>query len=863
MRISRQSIHRRVSLADLMNKARIPHSNGRVGGRSFHRIAIGAAVILLLIVRRLLQSQHSTSEQLLITQTPPSEPAPLLRSSKKSPETNAFPFFVNIDNSYLPPISKPESIGIADAAFTVFYNLFIPKDTISGSEYATSVLMEQLGQVADSLSKLENGEVRKRAVVYYNLIGKPLRPEKMTDFCHSLHPKLECIMIGYYEKASESVTLQNVHDFCTAVDDEDVRVTYIHSKGSYHHTDVNRNWRRELTNAVLHPHCLNPPNDTCNVCGTSFFTRFAFMFPGNMWTSKCSYIKKLLPPYDGGEYDSRKKESIARFLKMRLYGVLDATLLEDRIDYFGLGRYRLEHWIGSHPSIMPCEMHRENVTLGIMVGGQVNSTYDYHWGMGPRREWVVPEIESAQKHLEEDDKAAFKEYYFLAGNLLKWFTLYGSDGVPDNDSWVWEFFPSGNRWRDLVAQYGKNAIDQVAAKLSNELYSAYSKINMTNANVFVRGNHLSANTKPPVVIFYNIAYPKDRKKEAQYALKIQLDVLANGQYDIQTRSFHHERATVVYYTLAEGDSDNADFIVRYCNRKKQNMTCHLLNEVPSAETRGETLEQLHKYCEANPSSRVTYLSNMHPPIHGTNTTGRHPMQKLRAYAAAATSKMCLRSRDTCNVCGMEFYALPYSHFSGNSFTADCEYVNKLIPPRQFEESMNNLSEDALLTHLERSFTSELFPFTPQNLGIGHYSVEHWIGSHPDIKPCDIAPVKKRWLPWFRGNAYIANDYSSSRIYDFRWGLAPRRSHAPVGALASKTESSVRENDTTLFRDYFYLAGNLYKWTKLYNRLPPENSWVWNWFPGGDVWKAGVSENGSEVVNEFTLKYADPNQGVPF
>lgn len=761
---------------------------------------------------------------------------------------------------YVPPLFKPKSVN--DAAFTVFYNLFIPQES-AGSQYAVSVLTEQLQQVADALSALEqNNGMLKRAVLYYNLIGKAMRPERMTEFCLQLHPRLICQMIGYYQQASESVTLQNIYDYCSD-DDDDIRVTYIHSKGSYHHTDVNRNWRRELTNAVLHPQCLAPPNESCNVCGTSFFTRFAFMFPGNMWTAKCSYVKKLLPPKDGGEYDVKKKESVMKFLKMRLYGVFDTTLLEDRVDYFGLGRYRLEHWIGSHPSIMPCEMHRTNITLGYMVGGGVNATYDYEWGMGPRREWVVPEIERAQEHLRNDDGAAFREYYFLAGNLLKWFTLYGSDGVPKQHSWVWEFFPAGNRWKELVAQFGENTMKNVTMNSTNELYSAFDANNTAVTIKFGRNTKLETSSKPPVVVFYHIAFPKDKKKEAQYALKVQLDVLANGQYDIQTRTFDHERATVVHYTIAEGDSFNADFISKYCNRKKQNMTCHLLGETPSADSRGETLVQLHNYCQANPSSRVTYLTNMHPPVYGTNTTGRNPMQKLRAHTTAVTSKMCLRSRDSCNVCGMEFYALPYLHFSGNSFTADCEYVNKLMPPRQFEESMNNLGGEVLVTHLERSFTSELFSFTPQNLGLDHYSVEHWIGSHPDIKPCDVAPVKKSWLPWIRGNAYINNDYSSSRIYDFLWGLAPRRSHAPIGTLAAATERSVKEKETLLFRDYFYLAGNLYKWNKLYGKAPSEDSWVWNWFPGGEVWRQGFALNRSAVVDEFTLKYADPNQGVPF
>ncbi|KAL3796945.1 hypothetical protein HJC23_000698 [Cyclotella cryptica] len=884
MRISRQSIDRRISFADLLSRARMSRST--LGARRLVHLCAAATVAVILIIRIFHAHDHSTidKERELANVTPPSHPVPSLRSSARSdrPKDNSFPFLDHTDNNYIPRITKQLSPP-SDAAFVVFYNLFIPKES-KGAEYATLVMKEQLNQVAtalkrednDSSSRIQKKEYllrKKAAVVYYNLIGKPLRPEKMEEYCATLHPRLECKMIGYYEEASESVTLQDIHDFCQTdhnhgddtQSNRDVRVTYIHSKGSYHHTDVNTNWRRELTNAVLHPQCLSPPDDRCNVCGTSFFTRFAFMFPGNMWTAKCSYIRRLLPPRDGGEYDAKKKESIVEFLKMRLYGRLSTTLLEDRIDYFGLGRYRLEHWIGSHPTIMPCELHRKNITLGYMVGGGVNATRDYDWGMGPRREEVVPEIISAQNNLQ-DKEVAFGEYYLLSGNLIKWFTLYGSDGIPDRDSWVWTFFPAGDRWRELVAKYGQNAVKEVAMQ-SSEFYSAYLTNGTRTLTTTEKDNELQSNSKSPVVVFYHIALPQYRKKESLYSVKVQLDVLSKGQYDIQTRTFDHDRPTILYYTIAEGDSFNSEFISNYCKTQAKqggNLTCHSLGELPSANARGETLVQLYNYCQANPSSRVTYITNQHPPTHGFNTTReRHPMQKLRAYATAVTSKMCVRSRDSCNVCGMEFYALPYFHFSGNTFTADCEYVNKLLPPQRFEEAMNNHAGEALVTHLERSFTTNLFPFTPQNLGLSHYSVEHWIGSHPDIKPCDVAPIVTSWFPFLTGNAYTSNDYSSSRIYDFRWGLAPRRGSAPIGTLPAAKEKEVIEMETLLFREYFHMAGHLHRWYHLYGVAPPGNSWVWDWFAKGDVWREGVAVNGSAVINEITMRYADPNQGVPF
>ena len=151
--------------------------------------------------------------------------------------------------------------------------------------------------------------------------------------------------------------------------------------------------------------------------------------------------------------------------------------------------------------------------------------------------------------------------------------------------------------------------------------------------------------------------------------------------------------------------------------------------------------------------------------------------------------------------------------------------------------MNNLAGDVLVKHLESTFTAELTPFTPENLGMNHFSVEHWIGSHPDVKPCDVVPMKKRW----------SNDFASS-------------TKNISTALSEQRELS--ENDSALFSEYFYLAGNLYRWHYLYGMAPSDDSWAWTWFPQGNEWKKGVSKYGSNVVMDFTSNNLGLNEGVP-
>eukprot|EP00577_Skeletonema_sp_RCC1716_P000488 CAMPEP_0113382810 /NCGR_PEP_ID=MMETSP0013_2-20120614/6038_1 /TAXON_ID=2843 ORGANISM="Skeletonema costatum, Strain 1716" /NCGR_SAMPLE_ID=MMETSP0013_2 /ASSEMBLY_ACC=CAM_ASM_000158 /LENGTH=886 /DNA_ID=CAMNT_0000265337 /DNA_START=30 /DNA_END=2690 /DNA_ORIENTATION=- /assembly_acc=CAM_ASM_000158 len=883
MRISRQSFQRRrrsaASTAFRNARRRIfTNGDGRYNAARLLLACVSVSLFAaLIIVPTLFSSSDSNNNRSLRLLSVMKSRNEMLRSVTKP----SIPNVVTIDHNAAPAKSfdaKPEIVSKpfkrkpklsppSDSAMIIFYNLFIPTDPAE-AKVAIDVLTEQLGQVATSLKEITNKKpTLQSAILYYNLIGNEstFPPEEINALCRKLDPNLECKLSGFYEHASEAVTLEDIHDFCRQEDtDKSTRVTYIHSKGSYHQTLINMNWRREMTNSVLHPDCQYPPDDRCDVCGSSFYTRFSTIYPGNMWTAKCSYVSKLLSPREGGEYDEKKAESVAKFLKYRLWGQLHSTLLEDRIDYFGLGRYRLEHWIGSHSSIRPCELHRQNVTFELMVTGQVKPEH-YEWGMGPRREEVVDELVDATNRLKTDEDAQFREYYYLPGNLLKWFTLYGSKGVPSPKSWAWSFFPAGNKWKQLVDKHGENAVEKMVMDSAEDFYSAYSD-NYDRDAFEVNGEDeaLFADSTSTMTVFYHITFPPygKNRQSSLVAFKTQLDLLATGQYNIRSRSYERRRKVLLYYSIAGGDDKLADFVTKQCDiMKSRNVECRKLGQFESHKAKGETLHQLHNFCLAKPSQRVTYLTNQLPTQYHSKWPEMQTSQKIRAFTTAVTSDMCLKSRDTCNVCGMEFYPLPYNHFTGNMFSASCEYVKDLIPPAQFESKMNGVASDVLVSQLGHVFTTELTPFTPQTLGMDQYSVEHWIGSHPDFQPCDVAPASRSWFPLNCGGSYNEVDYRRSNVYDFQWSIAPRRGSAPHGRVDCKTEQTIATKDDVLFREYSYLAGNLYRWYKLYNKAPPADSWIWQWFPKGDSWFHGVENHGSRVVQELTKPYAD--EGVPF
>ena len=861
MRISRQSVGRRKRLLDNISTAisstRRKRTQARGNNKDWILLVIAASIFILSL---LVWSNNNHSDRHLRSGTPPTRTQPTHLPASIVATINKFDRN-DFQTKYLVP--PPDTTVI------LFYNLFIPNES-EAVQHVIEVVNEQLGQVAKSLQKLEKD--KRGAILYYNLIGNDhaFPEEKMKALCSKLSSQLSCKQIGFYKTASESVTLQDMHDYCQRDEVANVRVTYLHAKGSYHQTLVNTNWRRALTDAVVHHDCLFPPDDQCNVCGAQFYTRFALMFPGNMFTAKCSYVKKLIPPLEGGEYGRLKEQSIIKFLKYRLWGQLNTTLLDDRVDYFGLGRYQLEHWIGSHPDIRPCDLHRIGTNLETMITGSIKPD-DYKWGMGPRRADVVDEIPKAKLMLMKNKDAQFREYFFLPGNLLKWFTLYGSEGIPSDDSWQWKYFSGGERWKKLVDEYKENAVEEMVMQSSHGFHSAFASNNETNEEAFQISiedeKRFSESSPSPLVVFYHISIPEGKSKLLTLqAMKSQIEVLSMGQYDIISRAYRRVRPVILYYTMA-GDTSNVHsnmhsaYLEKMCSFKP-NLTCRKLGQFNSTNVNGETLHHLHNFCLAKPSHSVTYISNQLPQMHGVNTTERFSQQKIRAYTTAVTSKMCLKSRDKCNVCGSEFYPLPFNHFTGNMFTATCDYVKDLLPPKKFEAAMNDVAGDILVSHLRGAVTTELFQFTPQTLGLDQYSVEHWIGSHPNFEPCDVAPVRHSWFPLFSGGSYVPVDHLSSRAYDFQWAEAPRRSSAPEDRrLKPSRERRAIEKNATVFREYHYLAGNLFRWYRLYNMAPSSNSWVWKWYPRGDEWIQGVKKYGSSVVMNLSRQYWD--EGVPF
>jgi len=252
-----------------------------------------------------------------------------------------------------------------------------------------------------------------------------------------------------------------------------------------------------------------------------------------------------------------------------------------------------------------------------------------------------------------------------------------------------------------------------------------------------------------------------------------------------------------------------------------------------AKARGDevdTLQALHQYCVFNPSARVIYM-------HSKGTYTAHPENDLlrNILMKAISSKECQnmpRSSDhtkpeteTCNVCSSQIgFIPPYISFIGNMWVAECEYVRKLIPPRDFEEAKSNLlrqvwkeTDSGENTQFKGKKKMSWNQFRkPSWVGIERYAMEHWISSHPDYQPCEVFSLD-------RGYPKV----------EYRWGKKNEKpsdisSWFPVRQLAPGKD--FKAYWSFYLHPWANLRGRLYEYEAMYSKIPSKTSWVYRFYP---------------------------------
>jgi hypothetical protein len=437
---------------------------------------------------------------------------------------------------------------------------------------------------------------------------------------------------------------------------------------------------------------------------------------------------------------------------------------------------------------------------------------------------------------------------------------------------------------------------------------------------------------PPFVIFYNIwiARMGEKYKNTLRIVEEQLHQIgtsyaatANNHKNSSSKnvtSTSKTTATLYYQTIGKPKTITPQFMQPLC--QQYGLRCiHLGHAVQGFEE--ITLHHLYDFCQGTtttttvgdkkrrlqgrsklaaslfpPSTKVVYLHTkgaFHNRRDGSNdrwrrhltlaATSQHclsyryqrqPRQRITTTAKKNSRRSANTTADddtstaaTCNVCGLQFYPLWTPFIIGNMWSASCSYIANLVPPKQFAQRMQDLVQYNLTSLQNRSLMhANLYKAEPWFLGLERYAAELWVGTHPDLQPCDVSVTADNEY-WTRSSSSTANHEKSDDIIldEFVWSMAPRsysentstskstagnnnnnNLDAPWLRLDPQQRDLVLSNETLRMREFFLLPGLILKYHILYNGTYPSNSsWVWNFYPDGAEWRERLAKYGTAAA----------------
>jgi hypothetical protein len=208
-----------------------------------------------------------------------------------------------------------------EESVSVFYNLFVANE--SDAPRVAALVKDQLADLHPEHS------------IFFHTIG------------YSIDVTSWGRLLMHHDEGSELDTLHSLWQYCNI--HETAKVVYLHSKGSFHDTPENNALRGFLTVGALSRNCLELPSE-CNVCSSRFSPRPHPHTPGNMWLARCQYVRELINPHQ---------------FKIAMNHVAQSMMPTNNKskplpDYcIGRNRFAAEHWVYSHPLVMPCDLCRD------------------------------------------------------------------------------------------------------------------------------------------------------------------------------------------------------------------------------------------------------------------------------------------------------------------------------------------------------------------------------------------------------------------------------------------------------------------------------------------------------------------------
>ena len=627
--------------------------------------------------------------------------------------------------------SKPRTV--------IFFNTYIHANrTLEGQKI-----------IRDQLWRINKQPLLEDTDIYYTRFGDINTTAWPETECVGRRKKRKCHQIEAEEKGNEVDAIRAVYEYC--LQNEEDRVVYMHSKGSFTPTKSNDRLRRFLMEAILSDECLNMPNDgSCSTCSTQFQPFPFFHYVGNMLVAECSYVKKLIPPKD---FEKAKRRVVDTLLNATFPSLSLSTNITNKperrvyitkieggdnpIEFqfrkkhvaqiqsdpgLGINRYAMEHYFLSHPEAKPCEVFSKMDPMtvpfsynGIKTLGR--NLYRIKKKILKPTLQKIPElvIEQNATDLILGNGFGYLHPFFLRnGRIFLYRALYPeSMDALRMDSWLHVF-------------------------LSN--YSKFDDIGLT--------------LRKRTVIFFNTYIHANRTLEGQKIIRDQL-------WRINKQPLLED--TDIYYTRF-GDINTTAWPETECVGRRKKRKCHQIE----AEEKGnevDAIRAVYEYCLQNEEDRVVY---MHSKGSFTPTKSNDRLRRFLMEAILSDECLNMPNDGSCSTCSTQFQPFPFFHYVGNMLVAECSYVKKLIPPKDFEKAKRRVVDTLLnatfpslslstnitnkperrvyITKIEGGDNPIEFQFRKKHvaqiqsdpgLGINRYAMEHYFLSHPEAKPCEV------------------------------------------------------------------------------------------------------------------------------
>lgn len=405
-----------------------------------------------------------------------------------------------------------------------------------------------------------------------------------------------------------------------------------------------------------------------------------------------------------------------------------------------------------------------------------------------------------------------------------------------------------------------NVSTRLAAKKrvpQKKIYSITVKNNITsvlNMNyTFPRSSDDETTSLSPWSLFMNI-YTSENLTiayNASFILREQLFQLG--------RSYATTKGPVILYYNTIHRPFNHTWMETTCQEANPNLSCRHLKHFEEAQE-DVTLSAVHEYCQQYPKHSVIYL---HPK--GCFHPADDQDQWRRSMTAAVSTKQCIESTlrsnssqgQQCDLCGLLLQPLPEIHYPGNMFAASCSYIEKLHAPAAFHEIRQTKHvewhNEAIRNH---TIMYSLFRDDFAMVGVGRFEWEHWVGSHPDLKGCDVSPTNK--LRYWTMDRPHNLDYKDSEFVLQEGPRFPYNHDDWEYYQYWLTKRKDLDSPHKRIKSYYLLRGVIDRYWLYYDKVPDTNSsWIWEWFPDGKVWKEAVISHGRGALYRVLPQYPEP------